>query len=84
MATATEYQDYPFEEVRRQADERIAMGATVFQKFTCAGCGARLTMETPNTFHEYGSCDRCNVLTNIRQRGCNYMALLDIPVVRKL
>lgn len=68
--------DFPFFEVVAEADRRIAMGATIYQKFTCAGCGARLTIETPNVFHRTGSCDGCNVITNIEQRGCNYMLVM--------
>jgi len=73
---APETIDFPFFDVVAEADKAIEQGGTVYQKFTCAGCGNRLTMETPNVFHRTGSCDSCNVITNIVQRGCNYMLVM--------
>jgi hypothetical protein len=67
------FRDFPFGEVVTKAQALAAAGHDVYQKFTCAGCGARLTMEEPNDFHETGTCDRCNVITDIKARGCNYM-----------
>lgn len=66
--------DHPFDEVVRKARAVIAQGSVnVHQKFTCSGCGIRLTIDEPNTFHEFGTCDQCGKVTNIRQRGCNYL-----------
>jgi hypothetical protein len=73
------YRDYPFEKVVAKADDLIKAGHTVYQKFTCTGCGARLTIEQPNVFHRYGTCDRCPATTNIWARGCNYMVVLGGP-----
>jgi hypothetical protein len=70
------YRDYPFDAVVAKANLIIALGHAVHQKFSCANCGARLTIDTPNTFHETGTCDRCHAVTNIRARGCNYMVIL--------
>lgn len=67
------YHDFPFAEVVEEADKLIKAGATVWQKFTCQQCQARQTMETPNVFHELGTCEVCGALTNIRERGCNYL-----------
>lgn len=66
--------DFPFEEVVRSAEQKIEEGYTIFQKFTCVGCGQRLAMDVPNTFYETGGCDKCNVITNIKHNGCNYLA----------
>jgi hypothetical protein len=68
--------NFPLDEIIAQANERIADGATVYQKFTCDGCGQRLTIEEPNTFHVKGACDQCDVITDIRKSGCNYMLVL--------
>jgi hypothetical protein len=67
------YEDHPLLEVAEHADRLIKMGADVYQKFTCAGCGQRLTMEKPNVFYKTGVCDRCPTITNIEERGCNML-----------
>ena len=73
MEQKRQYHDYPFADVTAKAREKVLEGHTVYQKFTCAGCGARLTIDQPNLFFETGTCDRCSTITNIRARGCNYM-----------
>jgi hypothetical protein len=73
------YRDYPFDMVVAKAKTIIAEGHTVYQKFTCAGCGARLTCEPPNIFYERASCEKCKAFTNIRARGCNYMIVVGRP-----
>ena len=72
--------NHPWDVILKSADEKIAMGWTVYQKFTCSGCGARLTIDTPNTFHPEGTCDKCPALTNIKRDGCNFMAVSNGPV----
>jgi hypothetical protein len=70
--------DLPWDELLVQADELIGAGATLHQKFTCAFCGARQTMETPNVFYIEGECEECAHVTDIRQRGCGYLATFHI------
>lgn len=65
--------DHPFDEVIAEVERQIAMGRICYQKFTCAGCGARLTIEEPNKFHTLGTCDKCPAVTDIKKQGCNYM-----------
>lgn len=65
--------DHPFDEVVTAADNDIQTGADVYQKFTCVGCGERQTMEVPNTFYTSGKCEECGHVTNIVERGCNYL-----------
>lgn len=67
------YNNYPFWDCVKAADKLIKSGANVYQKFTCVGCGNRLTIDTPNKFHKLGTCDNCNATTNIEETGCNYM-----------
>lgn len=69
----TKYNDYPIEECAVTADEVIKKGGTVYQKFTCSGCGSRQTMDKPNVFFESGTCQKCNALTDIKAQGCNYL-----------
>jgi hypothetical protein len=68
-----EYFDFPFDQVCKKARELTRQGMEVYQKFSCAGCGQRLGMETPGVFYEEGTCDQCSTVTKIRERGCNYM-----------
>lgn len=79
--------DFPFETVVRKAYAITDMGHDVYQKFTCARCRRRLTMATPNVFHETGTCDNCGAVTDIRRQGCNYMVEVhrrrdDLPAKR--
>lgn len=68
-----QYTDFPFDEVTKKAEEIISRGHDVYQKFTCAGCGQRLGMETPNHFYKTGTCDNCSTVTDIEKQGCNFM-----------
>jgi hypothetical protein len=43
MKPKIKYDDYPFLDAFEQAQEHRRNGATIFQKWTCAGCGARLS-----------------------------------------
>lgn len=65
--------DFPFEEVVKKAEQLAREGADVYQKFTCDGCGQRLTIDIPNHFYETGSCDKCPAVTDIKAKGCNYL-----------
>lgn len=70
------FENFPFKEVIRQVDLIIGKGeAEVYQKFTCAGCGQRLTIDVPDTFYKEGKCDKCDATTNIEKDGCNYMLI---------
>lgn len=44
-------------------------GHTVWQKFTCAKCGSRQTMEEPNACHVAGRCEECNHRTDLIETG---------------
>jgi hypothetical protein len=72
MRTTT---DLPFRECIHRANALIHQGFRVYQKFTCDGCGNRLTIETPNSFHRTGVCDNCPTVTNIEDKGCGFMAV---------
>jgi hypothetical protein len=46
----TEYEDAPLEELAESANEIIAKGGMIFQKWTCEACGERVTGAEPNVF----------------------------------
>lgn len=70
------FNDYPFAEVVSKAEALAKAGHEVYQKFTCDGCGSRLTMEKANEFYETGTCDKCNVVTQIKR--CNMMVHMKV------
>jgi hypothetical protein len=70
--------DHPFDDCAVGAEEVVKRGGTIFQKFSCRGCGNRLTMDVPNKFFTEGSCDQCGVVTNIRETGCNFLAVFPL------
>jgi hypothetical protein len=73
-----DYHDLPWDALLAQAQDTINSGATVYQKFTCAGCGARQTIESPNTFHRAGQCEECAHITDLVQKGGGFMATFNI------
>lgn len=68
--------DYPFYEICNSVQEQIILGHECYQKFTCAKCGNRLTIEIPNVMYASGSCDKCGHITNIEKQGCNYCLVM--------
>lgn len=65
---------YPWQDVLTNADAHIRNGFTVYQQFNCAYCGAKQTIDTPNTFHRQATCEECGKLTDIERNGHNFMA----------
>lgn len=63
--------DFPFVETQRRAAILSSQGRDIYQKFTCAGCGRRITRNTPGLFLETGVC-KCGRSTDLRRVGCNY------------
>lgn len=65
--------DYPIEECAKTAESLIADGATIYQKWTCLGCGERKTMVEPDVFFTQGKCEECGHVTDLTKTGCNYL-----------
>jgi hypothetical protein len=65
--------DHPFEVIAEAVKAHALAGRECFQKFTCAKCGQRLTMEDPNVLYTKGHCDKCGHMTDIKAQGCNYL-----------
>jgi hypothetical protein len=68
--------DHPFYEVVWSVARMNAAGGTCYQKFTCDGCGNRLTMDVPNKMYTEGACDNCDTITNIEKKGCNFLLIM--------
>jgi hypothetical protein len=71
----TVYNDYPIDECAEALAMHVAEGRAFFQKWTCEGCGERVTGNTPNKLFTHGHCEECGHVTDIKRRGCNYMLL---------
>jgi hypothetical protein len=71
-----EYNDYPLEECADAAGELIEQGHEVYQKFTCEKCGSRQTCDVPNVFYTSGKCEECSHITDMKKKGCNYLAVM--------
>ena len=71
-----EYTDYPIEDILEAFKELTAKGDTLFQKWTCAGCGSRQTMEQPNLVFAHGTCEECGDITEIK--ACNYLLIRNL------
>lgn len=67
------YNNYPFNEIAKAVERLAGLGWDCFQKFSCAKCGQRLTMDEPNVLYKTGTCDKCGHVTNIENDGCNYL-----------
>lgn len=66
--------DYPIEDcvatasaIKNKMGDKVA----IHQKWTCQHCGARQTMEQPDTFYTRGRCEECGKVTVIAR--CNYV-----------
>ena len=72
-AAKPEIKDYPFTEIAEAIWKHAMDGNECFQKFTCANCGTRLTIDEPNVMYRTGHCDKCGHITDIEKQGCNYL-----------
>lgn len=70
--------DLPFDEICKQVEEHAKKGVKCFQKFTCEKCGSRQTIEDANVFYTEGMCEECKHVTNIKERGCGFMAIFSM------
>lgn len=67
------YKDFPLSEIIPAVDKLVAEGWDVYQKWTCEGCGDRVTATNPNTITTHGYHDDCGHTTDITKTGCNYL-----------
>lgn len=62
--------------VLKDADEQIALGHSVFFKFTCLKCGQRCTFEEKNTLYRQGRCEECQHVSDLHDPKINLGILL--------
>lgn len=75
--------DVPYDECCAMAKSYFDMGARVFQKWTCDGCGDRVTASKPNAFYKYAMHEDCGHITNIMEKGCGFMLIMSTNIMEK-
>ena len=70
--------DHDYGECARGAEHVIADGHTIFQKWWCAGCGHRCLASRANHWTPLCVCEDCGTITDVKQQGCNYAAVLTV------
>jgi len=73
--------DLPFKDCCEHAESAQRLGYTVYQKFTCAFCGSRQTMDIPDVFFKQGACEECGKVTAIFK--CGYLAIIGVGNERR-
>jgi hypothetical protein len=72
----TKYLDFPIDECAETLARlmpTLPPGSAFFQKWTCAGCGERVTGCEPNRLFTGGKHEDCGHVTDLEATGCNYM-----------
>ena len=69
------YNDYPLADIEKSMRKVKLHGGLAYQKFTCSGCGNRLTIDEPFKLYTKGVCDNCPAVTDIEIQGCNFVAV---------
>lgn len=62
--------------VLKDADEQIALGHSVFFKFSCLKCNNRCTFEEKNTLYRKGRCEECQHVSDLHDPKVNLGILL--------
>lgn len=80
------YKNYPIAECSMAIEDilRKHPHAAVYQKWTCSGCGKRITGNTANQLFEQGHCEECGHITDLRKTGCNYAVHLAVGGVASM
>jgi hypothetical protein len=61
--------DLPIREIEKMANAQIDKGFFIWQKWTCAHCGSRQTMDKPNVLYLTGECQECKRISPIPYCG---------------
>jgi hypothetical protein len=69
----SEYNDYPLELIAKSMQRRADAGAETYMKWTCVGCGDRVTATQPNTVYRQAQHEECGAITDIEKTGCNFL-----------
>lgn len=67
------YNDYPLDAIRKSMERRARAGAVTFFKWTCTGCGDRVTANEPNTVLTKALHEDCGAVTDCEVTGGNFL-----------
>lgn len=68
-----EVKDYPLDTIRQSMQDWLDKGAVTFFKWTCAGCGDRVTANEPNTVLTQALHEDCGHTTDCEKQGGNFL-----------
>jgi len=77
-----EYTDYPIKMIAEGMEQQRKRGAVTFQKWTCSGCGERVTSNVPDTVYRAARHEdredgtQCGAITDIEKQGCNFLFIM--------
>jgi hypothetical protein len=61
----TTHHDFPLEDLAEELENLVAEGWTVFQKWTCRGCGERCISDEPNVIHRAMRHANCGTVSKV-------------------
>lgn len=73
------YNDYPLDTIAASMGKAIQRGATTYFKWTCTGCGERVTANNPDTITKLSKHEEkedgslCGHVTNTEMTGGNFL-----------
>lgn len=70
--------DHAFDECVAGARRVVDSGGMIFQKWWCTGCGARCSANTPNKMTHFCLCEHCGAMTDAKENGCGFTAIVMI------
>jgi hypothetical protein len=71
-------ENFPLLEIEETALRVVNSGGFIYQKWTCGGCGARITGNKKNFLAIQGHCEKCDYTTDLLVTGCNYVAFIPL------
>jgi hypothetical protein len=80
--TVPDYKDFPINDLAKTAQRALDEGADFYMKFTCAYCGSRQTIDTPNQLFTQGKCEECKSVTDMAKTGGNLLIVKDLRAKR--
>jgi DNA-directed RNA polymerase subunit RPC12/RpoP len=73
---AKTYENFTIEECAARVGPLVQKKkAHFYQKWSCAKCWARNTMDEPDVFFSIGRCEHCGHFTDLKVTGCNYLLI---------
>lgn len=72
------YNDYPLDVIKASMQRHVDAGAVTFFKWTCIGCGDRVTANQSNVVLTKAKHEDCGVITDCEAQGGNFLIVAAI------